>query len=134
MRIRISTITLFSLGVVLLIAGYLLQDPSAGMNIQPGSVDYYFYTKDAEVLALAAERCIADLPEFAQDQNAVLTKAETRILLKNTRQESTLVKLLLPSVRRNAERYGFDLYNGADYIEAKAIEVEEVFRRKGLVN
>lgn len=134
MRIRISSIVLFSLGVVLLVAGYLLQDPSAGMNIQPGSIDYYYYSRDAEVLASAAERSIAYLPEFAQDQNAVLTKSETRILMKNLRQEGTLEKLLLPSVRRNAERYGFDIYNGADYIEAKAIEVEEVFRRKGLVN
>lgn len=132
-RIYKSTVILFVLAIVLILSACL-------MFTQSSRTRYIYFMaalphSNMKVVADTAERSIISLPEFARDQNAMLTRAQTLQLLENVQYSGTLAKKLLPVVRRNAMRFGYDIYSNApEYLEQRAKEVEVEFRKRGLIS
>lgn len=93
------------------------------------------YYKDYEVsLESVVLRSLQDLPEKYQDPDIILSRRETRKMLREALSSSTYVKVLLPQVRRNAERYGFSLPFDTIQNEIKASYIEDKFREMGLLD
>ncbi len=86
-------------------------------------------------LETAVFRVIEELPSWAQDPSCVLSKSQTLRLIREANMEGTTLKVLLPQLRRNAERNGIILIEDltTPVMNIKAAYVEKKFEEMGLL-
>lgn len=63
-----------------------------------------------------------------------LSRKETLNLLEEVKENDTLVRILLPQVRRNAERYGLALPLDSTEVRKLSYYVEQKFIERGLMD
>lgn len=86
-------------------------------------------------LEMAVIGIIGELPSWAQDPSCVLSKNQTLRLIREANMEGTTLKVLLPQLRRNAERNGIILREDltTPVMNIKAAYVEKKFEEMGLL-
>lgn len=86
-------------------------------------------------LEMAVIGIIEELPSWAQDPSCVLSKNQTLRLIREANMESSTLKVLLPQLRRNAERNGIILREDltTPVMNIKAAYVEKKFEEMGLL-
>ena len=91
-----------------------------------------FYRGTNMLLETLVLNSMAGLPEKYRDPNVELSRKETRELLEICRMEQE-PRMLLPQVRRNAEKYGFNLHNDTIHQKIRAFYIEDKFLESGLL-
>ncbi len=86
-------------------------------------------------LETAVFRVIGELPSWAQDPSCILSKSQTLRLIREANMTGTTLKVLLPQLRRNAERNGIILREDltTPTMNVKAAYVEKKFEEMGLL-
>ena len=86
-------------------------------------------------LEMAVIGIIGELPSWAQEPSCILSKSQTLRLIREANMEGTTLKVLLPQLRRNAERNGIILREDltTPVMNIKAAYVEKKFEERGLL-
>ena len=76
-----------------------------------------------------------ELPSWAQDPSCILSKGQSLRLIREANMEGSALKILLPQLRRNAERNGIILREDltTPVMNIKAAYVEKKFEEMGLL-
>ena len=117
--------------------GIHLPDDIAYLNalydkIEAGVLCYDYSGLPLEIAVLGI---IGELPSWAQDPSCILSKGQTLRLIREANMEGSALKILLPQLRRNAERNGIILREDltTPVMNIKAAYVEKKFEEMGLL-